>query len=35
MPLLVPDEGEVEILSNAVNKVPSADVKLCLYFIGE
>jgi len=29
--LLVPDEGEVNLLSHALNKIASADVKLCLF----
>jgi len=31
MALLVPDEGEVYLMSYMLNKVASADVKLCLY----
>ncbi|MBE3084688.1 MAG: hypothetical protein IMZ64_00540 [Bacteroidetes bacterium] len=31
MALLVPDEGEVNLLSHALNKIASADVKLCLF----
>ena len=31
MALLVPDEGEVYLMSYMLNKVASADVKLCLF----